>query len=131
MTGSFWVYWSFTLFCRELDYDVFYAVLVLIVGAKFASVLFKSLFASLAITVLNTVHNAYIEQFKFLQVVCAWTYLKNLQRYTIEHSFFLAQTTRRKTGKFDFCESHTLNCQILSKIYTVLHNEPSSVARYP
>ena len=44
----------------------------------------------------DPVHNAYIEQFKFLRVVCAQTMPKNPPKYMIEHIFFLAQTTRRK-----------------------------------
>ena len=46
--------------------------------------------------VVYTLHNAYIEQFKFLRVVCAQTRPKNPQKYMIKHIFFLAQTTRRK-----------------------------------
>ena len=46
--------------------------------------------------------NAYNEQFKFLRVVCAWTYLKILIKYTIEHIFFLAQTARREKKEISF-----------------------------
>ena len=42
-----WSYGYFMLFCRELEYVIIYAFLVQIFRAKFVSVLFKSLFASL------------------------------------------------------------------------------------
>ena len=51
--------------------------------------------------------------------------LKNHEKYTIELIFILAQkNAEEKKGTSDFRESHTLNFQILSKIYTVLYTEP-------
>ena len=41
------VYWQFTVFSHEVGYVVIYAFLVLFFVAKYATVLFKSLFATL------------------------------------------------------------------------------------
>ena len=69
-------------------------------------------------------HNAYIEQLKFLPLVCAWTGLKickNLHERT--------DSWDGNREKFNFCEPHTLNFQISSKMGTVLYTEPSKVAQ--
>ena len=50
----------------------------------------------------GAVHNAYIEQLKFLAVVCARTMPQKSQKYMIEYIFFLAQTTLRKIEKIRF-----------------------------
>ena len=52
--------WQFTVFCREVEFDVIYAFLVLIFLDKYASVLFKSLFPTLALTIIN--YNTYLLQ---------------------------------------------------------------------
>ena len=46
-----------------------------------------------------TLHNAYIEQLKFLRVVCAGRYLKKSPKICGKKTFFSKRTTRRKIEK--------------------------------